>query len=767
MKSISILILILFQIISSHRAYSHEGLLKGNITDNITSQRISDVRVSLKEADIYTITDSSGNFSLGKISAKPYTIVFEKEGYASKEFIIAVKENDTTNIIITLTPSVIDLPMLMITADKPLSAASSKVLNKIDFDLRPKNSAQDMLRLVPGLFIAQHAGGGKAEQIFVRGFDCDHGTDVATYVDGIPVNMPSHGHGQGYADLHFLIPEVVDNMEVYKGPYWAQFGDFATGAAVRFNTLDHLDQNSFTLEATTVPEQRVFEGTRALMMLQLPFTDQKISSYIGGDFLFNHGYFDRDQKFSRFTLFSKTSFQLNDHSSLMLSLNGFGSSWNASGQIPERAVDDGTIDRFGSIDTTEGGTTSRNNFNLVYSSKQGKNDFMSQIYFGNYRFKLFSNFTFYLNDPVNGDEIEQDDYRTFIGYNGTYAIASTIGKMNAKTTFGAGFRADNVENQLWHAVERERLDPSAHANVYERNMYGYIQEDLSLTSQLHLQAALRQNYFTYDVEDLLPADSAHQNISGYNYQFLTAPKLNIAYYPSNNLSLFFNSGVGFHSNDARAVVLDADNHRLPVAVGGELGTLIRVSNKLIFSLAFWQLDLTSELVYIGDEGTTEDNGPSRRRGIDFGTRMQLLKWLTADLDINYSKNNLVEDFFGKELPEDNLIPLAPTLTSTGGLTARWMNGFETGLRYRYMHDRPANESNTVIAHGYTVLDFAADYHTSKYKVALTIENLLNTEWNEAQFDSESRLFDEPASVDELHFTPGTPFAAKASFTIFF
>src|SRR5215510_7728010 len=139
--------------------------------------------------------------------------------------------------------TLISLPNVDVSTDKPVSAASSKYLSQIDFENRPKNSAQDMLRLVPGLFIAQHAGGGKAEQIFVRGFDCDHGTDVATFVDGMPVNMPSHGHGQGYADLHFLIPEVVNNMEVYKGPYWVQFGDFATGAAVKFNTLDHLDNN--------------------------------------------------------------------------------------------------------------------------------------------------------------------------------------------------------------------------------------------------------------------------------------------------------------------------------------------------------------------------------------------------------------------------------------------------------------------------------------------------------------------------------------------
>lgn len=761
----SIFLLIFF--LPSKKSFAKSGFIKGSVTDKVTTAPVNGVTVSLAGTSYTGTTDVNGVFNFGALPVQSYDIIFQNDNYLTKEFKITVEENDTLRINITLTANVIDLPALIVHADRPLSAASSSILNKIDFELRPRNSAQDMLRLVPGLFIAQHAGGGKAEQIFVRGFDCDHGTDVATFVDGIPVNMPSHGHGQGYADLHFLIPEVVNKMEVFKGPYWVQFGDFATGAAVQFNTLDHLDRNSFTLEATSTPTQRAFSGSRGLMMLQLPVNNQHISSYIAGDFIFNHGYFDVDQKFGRFTLFSKTEFKLNDHASLMYSFNGFGSSWNASGQIPERAVKQGIIGRFGSIDTTEGGATQRNNFNLVYTSKQDRNEFTSQAYFVNYRFRLFSNFTYFLNDPVNGDEIEQDDYRTIIGYNGSYSIGGKLGNMNIKTTFGAGFRADNIENQLWHAVAGMRLEPRAHANVYERNMYGYVKEEWSVTPQLHIDAALRENYFTYDVEDLLPTDSTHTNYTGLNYQFLMTPKFNVAYYPSPNVSVFLNSGLGYHSNDARALVQDVGNHRLPRALGVEAGTQIRVTHNAVFSLALWAMDLTDELVYVGDEGATEDNGPSQRRGIDFGTRVQLRKWLLMDLDVNYAKNNLLKKFLGNELPTENLIPLAPTLTSTGGLTTRLQNGFEASLRYRYMHDRPANESNTVIAPGYTVVDLAAAYHTEKFKVSLSAENLMNTEWNEAQFDTETRLYNEPESVEELCFTAGTPLAIKGGITVFF
>ncbi|MGB3075266.1 MAG: TonB-dependent receptor, partial [Chitinophagales bacterium] len=207
-------------------------------------------------------------------------------------------------------------------------------------------------------------------------------------------------------------------------------------------------------------------------------------------------------------------------------------------------------------------------------------------------------------------------------------------------------------------------------------------------------------------------------------------------------------------------------HRLPLAAGGEIGTQIRVGS-LIFSVALWTIQLENELVYIGDEGTTENNGPSSRKGIDFSTRYQVLKWLYADVDVNYAKGFLLEDFFGEKLREDNIIPLAPQFTSTGGLTIIKPRGWEGALRYRLMGDRPANESNTVTAKGYLLLDAAVGYRWEHFRVGLNIENLTNTEWNEAQFDTESRLFDEPKPVSELNFTPGTPVAFKGSVSVYF
>ena len=741
-------------------AASAQTGIKGIVKDKETGQPIEDVVVGIEKINNHAHTDVAGNFSFTTLTPGTYELEFDKLGYENQKIVVSLSDNELKQLDVTMVFNAKTLGSVEVEADRPVSAASSKYLSQIDFVNRPKNSAQDMLRLVPGLFIAQHAGGGKAEQIFIRGFDCDHGTDVATFVDGMPVNMPSHGHGQGYEDLHFLIPEVVQGMDVFKGPYSPQYGDFATGAAVQFNTVDTLENNLIQLEAGAVPTRNAVTATRGLALLKVPDFNSNVTSYFAADVVNNRGYFENSQHFNRFSLFSKTTIQLNNHSNLKFSVGGFGSSWDASGQIPERAVAEGLVTRFGSLDNSEGGTTQRNNLNLVYRTQSKGSEFETQVYSSSYRFKLFSNFTFNLDDPIRGDEIEQDDNRTISGLNAHYAIAHKLGSMNNKFTLGASFRADDIENQLWHAEKRVRLEARADAHVHERSTGVYANEVFRFNNHFRVELGARYDYFIFDVEDKLPTDSSHTNYSGYNYQVLVSPKLNVIYSVSDRLQFFLNAGSGFHSNDARSVVQQPNMHELPRAVGAEVGTLTHLGNKFVVSAALWWMDVTNELVYVGDDGTTEDHGPSRRMGIDISGRLQLTRWLFADADLNLAKNTFIDKVYGKQLTTDYYLPLAPIATSAGGLTIRFKKGFDAGLRYRYMAARPANESNTVVARGYNVVDFNANYKTKHYKVGLVIENLLNTEWNEAQFDTESRLFNETKPVDELNFTPGTPFFAK-------
>ncbi len=749
--------LVIVMLCLSVTTYAQSIELKGLVTDAQTLQPLDDVSINITQNNTHTHTNEHGSFYFANLQQGNYSLRIEKNGYQTQ--LIEVNTNDTTLIIIPLINTAVKLNEVAIAADRPVSAASSAYISQASFANRPKGSAQDLLRLVPGLFIAQHAGGGKAEQIFIRGFDCDHGTDIATFVDGIPVNMPSHGHGQGYADLHFLIPEVVEGMSIFKGTSSPLYGNFATGAAVSFKTLDTLANNLIQLEAGAVPQANVMSSSRGLAMVQVPLNSSKIKSYFAIDIINNRGFFYRSQNFKRANIFSKTTYQINDNSKLQFSVTGFGSSWNAFGQVPERAVQSGLLSRYGSIDPNEGGTTQRNNYNLNYTAKLGAGEFETQAYVSTYRFKLFSNFTFFLNDSINGDMIEQDDNRTVRGLNTKYSVGHKLFNSYSKFTIGASFRADEIENQLWHAPLRTRLTATAHSLIHERATGVFVNEVINFTSKFRAEIGGRYDYYIFDVEDLLPTDSVHTNYSGFNYQSAINPKLNLIYAVNNNWQLFFNTGSGYHSNDARSSVQDKKQHRLPLAISSELGTLFNI-NKTVISAAVWGMDLSNELVYVGDDGTTENKGASRRYGVDVSVRSALTSLLYFDADINVSRSRLIDTIFGVQKTTDYYIPLAPTLTSVGGLTAKFKNGFECSVRYRYLKQRPANESNTIVARGYTVADATINYRYKKYKVGVSVENFFNVNWNEAQFATETRLRNETKSVEELHFTPGTPLYAK-------
>lgn len=748
--------LILF--FAANMAFAHPfGYVKGIVLDDQTNEPIASATVVVNQ--FTTITKADGTFVLSEIPEGKYQLTVEKDGFQSKAYPLSILGDKTITMRILMKINVLKLSEIVVTADRALSAASSTVLNALDFQLKPINSAQDLMRNVPGLVTAQHAGGGKAEQIFLRGFDVDHGTDVSASVDGIPVNMPSHGHGQGYLDLHFLIPETVKNTEIAKGTYDAANGDFTTAGAVKFRTLDRLDNNLFQLQIGSVPTQRTPSVSRGLLMYQLP-TNSKISSYVASEYIFAPSYFDASQDFKRLNLMSKTNFDVGKNGNLKLLLSHFNSDWNASGQIPERAVESGSIGRFGAIDNTEGGKTSRQNASVTYTQVAQNQSFEAQIYVSKYDFNLFSNFTFFAADSVNGDMINQQDDRLILGFNSKYVVSNNKNKL----TIGAGLRQDDIKNGLYLAPKRTITETTASATIYQTASHLYAKNEFELTPKLRAEIGLRLNYLYVDVRDNLPTDANRENYTGKNNQFQLAPKANLTYSFSDNYKLFLNAGRGFHSNDARSVVQDRGNNKLPDAWGGEIGLQMRPLSKLLISAVVWGLELDNELVFVGDDGTTENNGASRRLGIDVGVRATLTDWLFLDADVNLSRGRLLEKRFGKALPTDNLIPLAPNLTSTGGLTTHFPCGnaakIEGSLRYRFVGERAANEANTVRALGYNVVDLTTFYKKTRFNIGFTVENLLNVKWNEAQFDTESRLQNEKEAVSELHFTPGTPFAAK-------
>ncbi|TDN37139.1 TonB-dependent receptor [Hymenobacter sp. UV11] len=738
--------------------------LRGTVADSLSGQPLAGVSVGLLGQPGGTATDALGQFQLKNLVPGAYQLRVGALGYRLKSPRVTLLAGETRGLTITLAPTALDLAEVTVSQPRDLNQTLAAI-SHIDQTLRPINSAQDLLRLVPGLFIAQHAGGGKAEQIFIRGFDADHGTDFSVNIDGMPVNMVSHAHGQGYADFHFVIPETVEQLKIYKGPYTARFGDFATAGAGEFSTKTSLDRSQVKLEVGQ------YATRRALVLLDLLGTHHLLSkkpesAYVAAEYNFTNSYFDNPQHFKRFNGLAKYTGQLSDKTSLVLLSSHFQSSWDASGQIPERAVAEGLISRFGSIDPSEGGSTRRTNAYAILTTALPHDAVLrQQAYYSRYYFSLFSNFTFFKDNPINGDEINQQDTgRNVWGYTATYDRDDHLGPRNLHSTWGVGTRLDDGGLLLRHAVQRVPTDTLTTGRLHEQNVHAYLDETLDLTDRLSVNAALRADLFVFDFRgQITDSTGVLGPLRGRVNAARVSPKLNFYYQVSPAVQLFWRSGLGFHSNDARGVVRETNPAQaLPRATGTEVGSTFKPVPALVVNAALWYLRLQNELVYSGDDGTTESVGATQRFGLDVSARYQLTPRFFLDADANYSHGRLLE-----RAEYDNYIPLAPTFTSIGGLTYRQPNGLSASLRYRHIDSRPAVEDNSIRAHGYFLLDAVLSYTRPRYQVGASVQNLLNVNWNEAQFATTSQLRGETMPVTELNYTPGTPFYLKLNGSLFF
>lgn len=717
--------------------------IRGKIVDALSRQPLEGVSVTdARTMTVKTISDVNGNFIL----ASAGRIIISYIGYRS----ITVDTEKNKDNIIGLQPDLISLKDVVLES-KVASRFSS--ISKIDLDLKPVKNTQELLRTVPGLFIAQHAGGGKAEQIFLRGFDCDHGTDVQVSVDGIPVNMVSHAHGQGYADAHFIIPETINNIDFGAGPYYTKHGNLNTAGYVAFSTFKNIPKSMIQVEGGR------FNTFRTLAMIDLIKKNKdKQSSYIAADYNYTDGPTLSKQRFKRLNLFGKYNAMLSAATQLSFSASAFSSNWDASGQVPDRAVKDGTIDRFGSIDPSEGGNTERYNANLVLSTqlKKGGN-WQNQFFYSRYIFDLYSNFTFFLADPVNGDEINQAEKRDIFGYSSTLTKKYMLGRVSLNSTDGIGLRYDATRNsRLSTAVNRQFIDNIKLGDVKELNAFAFTDQQLSIGRWL-INAGLRLDYFNFKYFDRLAASQLPSQDKA-----ILSPKLNIQYSISKAAQVYVKGGKGFHSNDARVVVENSGKQILPAAYGADLGVILKPVDNLFLNIAAWYLYLDQEFVYVGDAGVIEPSGKSKRQGIDVLARYQFTKNLFATVNLNFTKPRAIGEPKGADY-----IPLAPTLTSVGGIYYKQKTGFNGGISYRYIKNRPANEDNSITAKGYFLLDASVNYTRPKYEIGFAVENVFNVKWNEAQFATESQLRNETSPVNELHYTPGTPLFARLKLAVFF
>ena len=662
-------------------------------------------------------------------------------GYKTRTILL----ESTENIRIILAEKTFQLDEMMITEE--LNTVST--ISRLDLSVTPVNSSQEVLRKVPGLFIGQHAGGGKAEQIFLRGFDIDHGTDVSISVDGMPVNMVSHAHGQGYSDLHFVIPETVNKIDFGKGGYYAQEGDFNTAGYVNFKTKDYLKESEISFSAGQ------FNTLRTVGLFNLMENTKNKNAYVAVEYIATDGPFESPQNFNRLNLFGKYVMYSPENDKLTLTASHFTSRWDASGQIPQREVENGNITRFGAIDDTEGGETERTNFSVTFNKYIDDNTKLStNAFYSHYAFELYSNFTFFLEDPINGDQIKQKENRNIFGANTTVSHTTFLGDTELILTSGLGIRHDiSNDVELSRTLNRTTtLENIQLGDINQTNIDAFVNAEFDF-GKLKIAPALRLDYFKFLYNDALQTD--YKTLS--ETKTIVSPKLNFYFNAKDNLQLYLKSGLGFHSNDTRVVVANGGEDILPRSYGADLGTVWKPFPKLIVNSALWYLFLEQEFVYVGDAGIVEPSGKTRRYGVDLGLRYQMNEWLFLDTDATLTNARSIDDPEGQ-----NYIPLAPDFTLTGGLSVDNLNNFSGGLRFRYLDDRAANEDNSIVAEGYMVTDFNINYKLKNITLGLAVENLFDVDWNETQFATESRLQNEAQAVEEIHFTPGTPFFLKGT-----
>ena len=712
--------------------------LTGTIVDSIGTT-IPGAYIIHLESEHHTHANHTGSFSFHHVHIGD-TLEVRHVGYEIKR---AVVKDLSKPMEIRIRESLFQLDEVIVEK----KAESLSLILSLDIQTDPVNSSQEILRKVPGLFIGQHAGGGKAEQIFLRGFDIDHGTDINITVDEMPVNMVSHAHGQGYSDLHFLIPETIERIDFGKGPYSAKKGNFATAGYINFKTKDELSQSTIGMEVGR------FNTWRTVGLFDLTQSDQH-DAYLASEYISSDGPFESPQNFSRLNMMGKYSTRFANQSKLSLMASHFTSRWDASGQIPQRAVDSGMITRFGAIDDTEGGQTGRTNILLNFTKLvNDRTFFKNKAYYTLYDFELYSNFTFFLEDSINGDQVRQKEKRQMFGLESEWNQTVPIQDNEVLLQAGLGLRNDIIDNvELSHTRNRkETLLNYQLGDVNETNLYTYFNAEFDLGNWL-ITPGIRLDYFDFKYINLL--DSAYQPRS--ETKFLASPKLSVIYNHTRDLQFFAKYGVGFHSNDTRVVLGEEEKPVLPAAYGADLGFVWKPIPRLVTNLALWYLFLEQEFVYVGDAGIVEPSSRSRRLGFDLGIRYQIRDWLFLDIDGNYAFSRSIDE------PENaQYIPLAPIFTATGGLTIRKDN-FTAGLRSRYIQDRPANSDNSIVADGYFITDLNMGYNLNKIRFGITIENLFGQNWNETQFATVSRLRFEPSPVEEIHFTPGTPFFIRGT-----
>ena len=635
----------------------------------------------------------------------------------------------------------------------PLPAsASEKTVSGEDIWAQPAARPGEILEQTPGLIVSQHSGEGKANQYYLRGFNLDHGTDLAITVDGMPANMRTHGHGQGYADVNFLIPELVQSMRVRKGPYFADEGDFASAGAISLNYLDTLPKNIAQVTLGSFGYRRgVFAGSTAVANGSL-LGALELNSYNGP-----WATPDEVRKINGVMRYSQGT-----------SLDGFSitamaydNRWTSTDQVAQRAVDSGMIDRFGTLDPTDGGKSSRYSLSGRWSQSTDSTVTKVDAYVIRSTLQLFNNFTYFLDDPVNGDQFSQTDRRTLGGINASHLVKWRFGGFDTETLVGVQTRYDDINVGLFKTVQRQVLSTVRDDKVQEASAGLYAQQTVRWTDWFRTIGGLRYDRVGGRVNSDTPENSGSVDT------WIASPKASIIFGPFARTEFFINYGRGFHSNDMRGATITVDPNdkttalpKVPLLVrstGGEVGVRSQLIPGLDTSVAVFVLDYASELLFVGDAGTTEPSRPSRRIGVEWTNQYKPLPWLTFDVDVAYTQARFTDiDTVGDRIPG------APTTVASAGVTFGEKTGWFGVLKVRYFGPRPLIEDGSVRSSATTLVNGRIGYNfESGMRLWLEGFNLLNTKASQIDYYYTSRLPGEPAGgVADIHFHPVEPMAVR-------
>ncbi|MBA2961951.1 MULTISPECIES: TonB-dependent receptor [Ramlibacter] len=636
-------------------------------------------------------------------------------------------------------------------------AASQGVVTSRLLESRPTLRPAEVLEFVPGVIVTQHSGDGKANQYFLRGFNLDHGTDFATSVDGMPVNMPSHAHGQGYSDLNWLIPELVDRIAYRKGPYYADEGDFSSAGAAHIRLFDTLPQG---LAQLTVGQRGygrgLVAGSTGLATGNLLYAFEAAH---------NDGPWQNPEKFHRTNAVLRYSLA---EGPTRWSVTGmaYNAGWNATDQIPQRAVDAGLIDRFGAVDPTDGGRTARYSLSLDATHRVHGGEWKANAYLVRSRLDLFSNFTFLLDNPadvpaaatgINGDQFAQSERRTVAGGAASRRWETPILGRDGNTTVGVQLRQDRLDPVGLYSTEAQvRAATIQESRVRQSSVGVWAQNDTQWLPWLRGVLGLRTDHYDFDVTSSIAQNSGRRSAD------LTSPKLSLIFGPWAKTEYFLNAGRGFHSNDARGTVthltpreLQPTDPSTPLVrtKGAELGVRTEIIPGVQSSLALWQLELDSELVFSGDAGDTEPSRASRRQGIEWNTHWQAASWLLLDADLAFSKARFTQDD-----PAGNHVPGAVGKVASVGATVTQYGPWFGQFQLRYFGPRPLIEDNSQRSASTTLAYLRVGYRvTPKLKLALDVFNLFDRKASDIDYFYVSRLAGEPlAGVADRHFHPVEP-----------